>query len=152
PARPAAPTRRRRAWSGAMPTRWYASSIHLPENDVDRPQDGGDVRQHVAAAEEIHRLQMRETGRADLAFVRLVGAVGDQVDAELALGRLDGRVYLAGRHVKALGVELEVVDERLHRALHLAARRRHDLVVDDADRSLAVGSAQPLDALLHDAD
>jgi hypothetical protein len=65
---------------------------------------------------------MREAGRADLAAVGLVGAVGDEIDAELALRRLDGGIGLAGRHVEALGVELEVMDQRFHRALHLAAR------------------------------
>jgi hypothetical protein len=75
---------------------------------------------------------MREARRADLAAIGLVGAVGDEIDAELALGRFDRGVDLAGRHVEALGVELEVMDQRFHRALHLAALRRHDLaVVDD---------------------
>ena len=72
-------------------------------------------RQH-----EVDRLQMGEARRADLAAIGLVAAVGDQIDAELALGRLDRGVGLAGRHVVALGVELEVMDERFHRALHLA--------------------------------
>ena len=75
------------------------------------------------------RLQEGEARRADLAAIRLVGAVGHEIDAELALGRLDRRVGLAGRHVVALGVELEVMDQRFHRPLHLAARRRRDLVV-----------------------
>ena len=35
----------------------------------------------------VDRLQMREPGRADLAAIRPVGAVGDQIDAELALRR-----------------------------------------------------------------
>ncbi len=91
----------------------------------------------MAAAEEIHRLQMREAGRADLAFVWLVGAVGDEIDAELTLGRLDRGIDIAGRHVEAFGVELEVVNQRLHRALHLAALGRHDLVVVDRDRPLS---------------
>src|SRR2546430_2025075 len=85
----------------------YVSSVHLPEHDVDRAQDRGDIGQHVAAAEEIHGREMSEAGRADLALVGLVGAVGDKIDAELALGRLDGGVDFARRHVKALGVELE---------------------------------------------
>ena len=45
-----------------------------------------------------------------------------QVDAELALRRLDRGVDLARGHVEALGVELEVVDQRLHRGLHLRPR------------------------------
>ena len=96
--------------------------------------------------------EVREAGRADLALVGLVGAVGDQIDAELALGRLDRGVDLARRHVEALGVELEMMDERLHRALHLGALGRHDLVVVDRDRPLPFRRAQLLQALLHDAD
>ena len=72
------------------------------------------------AAHEIHRLQMREARRAELAAIGLVGAVGDEIDAELALRRLDRRIDFAGRHVVALGIELEVMDQRFHRALHLA--------------------------------
>ncbi len=79
---------------------------------------------------------MREARRADLALVRFVGAVGDEIDAELALGRFDRGIHLAGRHVIALGVELEVVDQRFHRALHLVALGRHDLVVVDGDGPL----------------
>src|SRR6202140_4333176 len=151
---PDAPTHwrpRSRRWSGQ--TGWAAarSPIDLSEHDIERAQDGRDVGQQVALADEIHRLQMRKTRRADLAFVGLVGAVGDQVDAELALRRLDRGVNLAGRHMEAFGIELEVVDQRFHRALHLAAPRRRDLVVFDNDRPLAVGSAQFRDALLHDA-
>ena len=58
----------------------------------------------------------------------------DEVDAELALRRLDRRVGLAGRHVVALGVELEMMDQRFHRMLHLGARRRRHLAVVDLDR------------------
>ena len=45
-------------------------------------------------------------------------AVGDGVDAHDALGVLDGLVDLAGRDAEALGHQLEVVDERLHRGAH----------------------------------
>ena len=83
---------------------------------------------------------------------RLVAAVGDEIDAELALRRLDGRVHLAGRHVHAFGVELEVMDQRFHRALHLAASGRRDLVVLYENGPSSVRRLQLLDALLHDAD
>src|SRR5205085_3722264 len=59
-----------------------------------------------------------------LPILRLVGPVGDQIHAELAFGRFDRRVDLAGRDVEALGVKLEVMDQRFHRLLHLAAARR----------------------------
>jgi hypothetical protein len=44
--------------------------------------------------------------------------------------------------------QLEVVDQLLHVALHLDARRRRDLVVVDDDRTGVL--AQPIDALLDD--
>jgi hypothetical protein len=52
------------------------SPVDLPEHDVERAEDGGDVGQHVALVHEVHRLQMREARRADLAAIGLVGAVG----------------------------------------------------------------------------
>src|SRR6516225_6199609 len=88
------------------------SAVHLAEYDVERPQNRRYIGQHVAATEEVHCLQMRKAGRAYLAFVRLVAAVSDEVDAELALGRLDRGVDLAGGHVETFGIELEMMDER----------------------------------------
>src|ERR1700681_50240 len=153
PAPPAAPTRSRpraRRYSGR--TGWAAapSPVDLSEHDVERAEDGGDVGQQMALADEIHRLQMRKARRADLALVGFVAAVGDQVDAELALRRLDRDVDFAGRHVDAFGVKLEVMDQRFHRALHLATARRRNLVVVDDDRPLPFRRAELLDALLHD--
>ena len=98
---------------------------------------------------------MSEAGCSDVAFVGTTAAVRDDVDAHLALGRLDGRVRLAGRHLEALGEELEVMDERLHRVLHLGASRRHHLVVVGphlARRHLVqalLDDAQALSHLLH---
>src|SRR3954454_12784525 len=92
---------------------------------------------------------MREAWRADLALVGFVGAVGHQVDTELALRRLDRGVDFPGGNVKAFGIELEVMDQRLHRTLHLTAPWRNDLVVLDHDRSLTLRGAQLLDALLY---
>ena len=45
----------------------------------------------------------------------LAPTVADDVAAELAAGRLDGDVDLALGHLEALGEDLEVVDQRLHR-------------------------------------
>src|SRR5713101_1083088 len=47
------------------------------------------------ARKKIHRLQMREGRRADLAFVGPVGSVGNEVDPEFALRRLDRGIDLA---------------------------------------------------------
>src|SRR6185369_17667482 len=75
----------------ALPPR-EASSIDLAEHDVERAQDGRDVGQQVPLAHEFHGLKVRKARRTDLALVGLVGAVGDEIDAELALRRLDRRV------------------------------------------------------------
>src|SRR5215472_15071988 len=94
---------RRRSSEAAEQTR---SSVHLPEHDVERPENGRHVRQQMTAAEEVHGLEMGETRGADFALVGLVGAIGDEVDAELPLRGLDGGIGLAGGHVVALGIEL----------------------------------------------
>ena len=72
-------------------------AIDFPEHDIDRSQYCRDIGQHMASAEEIHGLQMRKARRPDLAAIWAIGAVGDEIDAELALRRLDGYVYLSGR-------------------------------------------------------
>ena len=116
------------------------SPVDFPEHNIERAEDRRDVGQHVATAQEIHRLEVRERRRANFAFVRPVGAVGHQIDPELTLGRLDGGIHFASRNPVAFSVELEMVNGRLHRALHLGAQRRHDLVVLDGNRSSTFGS------------
>src|SRR5262249_15799055 len=72
----------------------------------------------------------------------------DQIDAELALWRFDRRICLARWHVKAFGIELEVVNQRLHGALHLVSPRRRYLVI-----GRTMGPAwDPRDALLDDPE
>src|SRR6202035_1958829 len=105
--------------------------VALTKHDSEGAENGGDVGQQMTFADEIHRLQMRKTRRADLAFVGLVAAVGDEIHAELALWRLDRGIDFTGGHMETLGVELEMMDQGLHRALHLAAARRKNLVVFD---------------------
>src|SRR5438093_3247102 len=58
-------------------TGWAAvrSPIDLAEHDIERAENGRNVSQQMVFADEIHRLQMRKAGRADFAFVRLVGTV-----------------------------------------------------------------------------
>ena len=106
----------------------------------------------MAATQIIHGLEMGEARRPDLALIGLIRPVRDQINAEFPFWRLDGCVSLAGRHVIAFSIELEVVDERFHRALHLAPLRRHDLVVEHRNRPLPFRRTKLLDALLHDRD
>eukprot|EP00964_Phaeocystis_antarctica_P045323 scaffold26078_cov36-Phaeocystis_antarctica.AAC.2 len=110
-------------------------AVDLAEDNVLRADDGDDVGEHVPLRHHVQPLQVREAGRADVALVRLVAAIGHEVDAELALGRLDGRVRLTGRRRVALREELEVVDEGLHVLLHLAAGGGRDLAVVHAHRA-----------------
>src|SRR5690625_4093580 len=79
---------------------------------------------------------MREARRTNLALVGTIGAIGDEEDGKFTLGSLHGRVGLSRRHVIALGVELEVVDQRLHRTLHLAAPGRGNLLILHHHRAL----------------
>ena len=88
---------------------------------------------------------MGEARRPDLHTERFVGAVGHQVDAELALGVFHRGVGLAFRHAVALGEELEVMDQRFHLLLHLFALRRRQLVVVHHDGPGIC--AQPVHAL-----
>ena len=122
--------------------------VDLAEDDVEAADDGWNVGEHVPLRQELERLQEGEARRADLAAVRPIGPVGDEVHGELALRRLDRAIGLAGRHVIALGIELEVVDQRFHGALHLVAGRWRDLAVHHMDRALG----QLGQALLDDAD
>ena len=61
--------------------------------------------------------------------LRLGPAVGHQVAAQLATGRLDCDVRLTGGHPKALGEDLEVVDQRFHRLVDAGPGWRRDLAV-----------------------
>src|SRR5690606_11022514 len=126
-----------------------SSSIDLTKHDVVGADHRHDVGQHVALHHLVHRRQVGEPGRAQVHAERLVRPVADQVAAELALGRLDRRVGLAGRHAVALREQLEVVDQRFHVVLHLLAGRGRHLVVVEHDRA-GVG-LQPAHALLDDA-
>mmetsp|Transcript_4758 Transcript_4758/g.11747 ORF Transcript_4758/g.11747 Transcript_4758/m.11747 type:complete len:443 (+) Transcript_4758:85-1413(+) len=111
-------------------------AIHLTEDDVLRTDDSNDISQHVLFCHKIESAQVHETRRANSAPVRTVRAIRHQVHAKLALWRLHRRVRLAWRHVESLGVQLEVVDQALHRVLHLRARRRRHLAVVRLDHPL----------------
>src|SRR5258706_3176287 len=105
------------------------SSVDIPEDDVLRADDRDHVRDHVSARHLVQRGQVCEVGRAQLQPVRFVGAVRNDVDAELALRMLDRGIRLARWHVYSLSEELEVMDQLFHVRLHLFARRRRHLVV-----------------------
>src|SRR5450759_2425728 len=125
------------------------SSIDLPENNLDGADDRHHIREHVAARQLVHGGKMSEARGADFHPVGLVGAVGDEIDPELALGVLHRDVRLARRYVHALGEQLEVVDQLLHVGLHRDARGWCDLVVVRDHRPRI--PAQPVHTLPDDA-
>src|SRR6266849_7336324 len=125
------------------------SPVYLAENDVLRADDRHDVGEHVALRHLVERGEVRKTRSPDLHAPGLVRAVGNEVNAELPLGGLDRGIGFAGRHVEALAEDLEVVDQLLHVALHLDARRGRHLVVVGNHRPRVL--AQPVDALPDDA-
>ena len=84
-------------------------TVDLAKHDVEGAQNTCDVGQHVAAAHEIHALEVGETRGSDPAAISLVGTVRHEIDAELALRGLHGRIDLARRDVEAFRVKLEVV-------------------------------------------
>ena len=94
------------------------------------------------------RRQVHERRRPAVRLVRAAGAVGDDVEAELAVAALDERVGLAGRHADAVDDVLEVADHRLDRVVRVALRRQRDARIVDHDR--AVGDL--LQALAQDPD
>jgi hypothetical protein len=132
--------------------------IREKHTQIHCANNGNSVGEQVTARHLVEAAQVGEAGCADLAAVRPLGAVGDDEDTHLTLGRLDGAVCLTRRNGVALGVEQEVVDESLHVLLHCGARRRGDLVVLDLDgtsRHLVqalVDNAEGLAELLHAAE
>ena len=80
------------------------SSIDFPEHWVDRGKNRVDVGEHVFSAEEIHRLKMRKARRAQFDAIGLIGAVGNEIDAEFAPRRLDSGIDFPWRRFVSLGV------------------------------------------------
>src|SRR5688572_2673510 len=91
---------------------------------------------------------MRKSRRPDLAAVWLAASVGHQVNPEFSLGRFHGSIGFPLWYAIAFGIELEMVNQRLHRALHDLPLGRSDLGV--AGDHLAL--RHPLHALTHNAE
>src|ERR1017187_766089 len=70
------------------------SSIDLAEHDIDRADDRDEVRDEVANRHFRQRLQVDEARRPHVEAIWLVRPVRDEVEAELALRRLDRGVRL----------------------------------------------------------
>src|SRR4051812_23267079 len=70
------------------------SAVQLGGDDVQAPQDGHHVGDQVVLDDVREDLEVDERGGARPGAPGGLAAVGDEVVAELAVGRLDGRVQL----------------------------------------------------------
>src|SRR5690606_1667237 len=68
--------------------------VGVAHHGVDGADEDDGVGHHGALHEVLEALEVLEAGRVHLEPPRGAGAVGDDVEAELALGRLDGVVAL----------------------------------------------------------
>ena len=123
-----------------------------PEDRVEHRQRRDEVGDVGVAHHRRGRLEVHEARVAHVHARGLARAVGAHEAAELAARALDRVVHLARRYPEALGDELEVVDERLHRGGELVARRQRDLAVVGDVRALGQAVerlADDLHRLLH---
>src|SRR6266849_5600648 len=109
--------------------------IHLSENDINGADASDGVGDQLAPDHIGKRLKIDEGGPAEVNAQRFGRAVAGDETAEFAAWRFDGDKDLAGRGRKALGENLEMVDESFHFGLHFFALRG-----DDAGRVRLNGS------------
>src|SRR3981081_983122 len=84
------------------------TQLALAADHVDRIENRNQVRDGVALDEPRQRAEDGEARSAHLHRVRLAGAVGDEVEAQLAVAALGVDVDLAWGHVDAFHDQLEV--------------------------------------------
>src|SRR3954454_18517772 len=109
-------------------------SIHFPEYWVDAADDRDEIGDQAADGHHRQRLEVDERWGTNVAAVGLAGAIADDVEADLALRRLDAGVDLTDRRLEALADELEVVDQSLHARRQLGARWQSVLAIIRHDR------------------
>lgn len=111
----------------------------------------------MALADVVETTQVSKTRSTDVASIRTLASITDNIYAHLALGSLNDGVSLPRRNSVTLGVQKEVVNESLHVLLHGGTGRRGDLVVFNTDGAgghlvqALVDNAQGLTELLHSA-
>src|ERR1022692_1413832 len=94
------------------------SSVAPTHHGIERGHRRDHVGDLAADRHRRRRLQIYERRLAQMDPVRPGAAVRDDMGTELAARTLDCGVDLTGRHPEALGHQLEVMDQRLHRGVH----------------------------------
>src|ERR1700693_1930152 len=86
-------------------TKWMrfismALPVDFSQYDIERPDDGHDVRHQVPANHFVKRLKIDQRRRANPHAVRLRRAIANNVIAKLALGRFNRVINLARRRLQ----------------------------------------------------
>lgn len=132
--------------------------VDLTEHQIHRTDNSYSISQKVTTGHLIEAAQMSEPGRTDLAPVRALGTIGNNVHTHLTLRRLNGSVRLSRRYSVTLGIEQKVVNQRLHVFLHRRSGRGRDFVVLNTNWSRGhfiqalQDDAQRLTELLHSTE
>ena len=66
--------------------------INITEHDVDRANDGDNVREEVAFGQHLGNVQIGETGRANAKTVGMSTAILDKIEAHLTFRSFDAAV------------------------------------------------------------
>src|ERR1700693_1374888 len=98
-----------------------ASAVDVSQDEVHASHDGDHVSDQDALHQLSQRLQVAERGRSHLHPIRLVGAIGNEVEPELATGALDEGIHIANRSLEAFADQAEVMNHRLHTRAELAS-------------------------------
>src|SRR3954471_3755433 len=77
------------------------SAVQLGGDDIQAPQDGHDVGDQVILDDVREDLEVDERRRAGPGAPGRLAAVGDEVVAELSVGRLDRRIELVSGRLEA---------------------------------------------------
>jgi hypothetical protein len=72
------------------------SSIHLSEDDIDAAEDRDHIGDVMAEAKILEDGEVDEAGGTNAVAIGVGRAVADEIEAELAFGRFDAAVGLAG--------------------------------------------------------
>src|SRR2546426_7443817 len=76
-------------------------AVTIPEDEVEAAHDRDHVRDQDSLHQLFERLEIAKRRRPDLHPIRLVGAIRNQVEAQLAARALDEGVDLAHRALEA---------------------------------------------------
>src|SRR3990172_6858868 len=108
--------------------------VCLPHDEIDTADDGDRIGDHMPLDQPGQRLDIHKGRGPELNAPGLVGSIGHHVEPDLPLGTLHRDIGLPGRHVEAVRIEEEVMDQGLHALPDHSFRRWDNLGIVDIDR------------------